>query len=263
MAKQTLKSSEIEARINELGQQIINQGEKITELQQQRDEAYKAGHLSDETINVVELGRQIEDAQTQLDEFRCELAHLLEDKLGAFSTEYHEVLADKQKEVITLQADLKEAYDLLEAEDTTQQLVEARKTIKQLQSDYNILAGTLEEAENDAAGKQADLDEKQKVLELAVKEKLAVEKERDEYKAKAERYYNWWKEEEEKNAKPFRILQTVITLLDALDDRIHDEDYYTCVSDAAKDDVRSLLITIENLVKGYDVDDKVVLSGKE
>lgn len=263
MAKQTLKSSEIEARINELGQQIINQGEKITELQQQRDDAYKAGPFSDEAMNVVELGRQIEDAQTQLDEFRCELAHLLEDKLGAFSTEYHEVLADKQKEVTDLQADLKEAYDLLEADDTTQQLVEARKAIKQLQSDYNTLAGTLDAYEQNIEEKQKAIDDKQRLLEFIAGEKLKLEEQLKEVEKKRDMYKEWWHDESKKNEKPFRVLQTVITLLDSLDDRIHDEDYYTCVNDAAKDDVRSLLITIENLVKGYDVEDKVVLSGKE
>lgn len=257
MAKQTLKSSEIEARINELGQQIIDQNAKITELISKREESYKAGPLSDEAMNVVELGRQIEDAQIQLIELHQELTSLVEDKLGAFSTEYHEVLADKQKEVITLQADLKEAYDLLEAEDTTQQLVEARKTIKQLQSDYNTLAGTLEEKED------ALCNEKEVSMFLA-KQKLEVEKERDEYKKDADRYKEWYEDECAKNKKPFRILQAVFTILDAFDDRIHANDefqHYTNI-DAVADDVRLTLLTCESLVKGFGVEYDIKLSDK-
>lgn len=258
MAKQTLKSSEIEARINELGQQIIDQNAKITALQQQRDEAYKAGPLSEGAMNVVELGRQIEEGAEELINLYKEYSYLKNDKLEAFSTEYHEVLADKQKEVITLQEDLKEAYDLLEAEDTTQQLVEARKAIKQLQSDYNTLAGTLEEKED------ALCNEKEVSMFLA-KQKLEIEKERDEATKKADLYRTWWKEEEALNEKPYRILQAVFTILDAFDDRIHNNDefqHYTCI-DAVADDVRSTLLTCESLVKGFGAEEKVKLSHKE
>lgn len=264
MAKQTLKFSEIETRINELGQQIIDQNAKITELQQKRDEAYNAGPLSEGAMNVVELGRQIEDAQQQLIEFKEELNNLLNDKLGAFSTEYHEVLADKQKEVTDLQEDLKEAYDLLEAEDTTQQLVEARKVIKQLQSDYNTLAGTLEEAENNVAEKQSAIDHEKEVSLFIAKQKLEVENERDEYKKEADRYKGWYEDERAKNKKPYRILQAVFTILDAFDDRIHANDefqHYTCI-DAVADDVRSTLLTCESLVRGFGVEYDIELSNK-
>lgn len=266
MANQAKKSSkEIEARINELGQQIIDQSNIITSLIQQRDEAYKAGPLSEDALNVVELGRRIEDAQLQLIEFHTELTNLASEKLGAYSTEYHEVLAGKQKEIADLQNDLLEAYSIIEEKDVLKQMHEARKTIKQLQSDYNTLAGTLDEYEKEIASKQDEIDHEKELTQFVIQQRGKVEKERDEATKKADLYRTWWKEEEALNEKPFRILQAVFTILDAFDDRIHSNDdyeYYTCI-DAVADDVRSTLITCESLVKGFGAEEKVKLSHKE
>lgn len=266
MANQEKKSSkEIEARINELGQQIIDQNAKITELQQKRDEAYKAGPLSEEAMNVVELGRQIEDAAEELINLYKEYSYLKNDKLEAYSTEYHEVLAGKQKEIADLQNDLLEAYSIIEEKDVLKQMHEARKTIKQLQSDYNTLAGTLDEYEKEIASKQDEIDRERELTQFVVQQRADIEKERDEATKKADLYRTWWKEEEALNEKPYRILQAVFTILDAFDDRIHSNDdyeYYTCI-DAVADDVRSTLITCESLVKGFGAEEKVKLSHKE
>lgn len=266
MANQEKKSSkEIEARINELGQQIIDQNVKIAELRQKREESYKAGPFSEEAMNVVELGRQIEEAAEQIINLYKEYSYLKNDKLEAFSTEYHEVLAGKQKEIADIQADLKEAYDIIDSDDNSKQLIEARKAIKNLQSDYNTLAGTLDEYEKEIASKQAEIDHEKEVTIFLAKQKLEIEKERDEAIKKTDLYRTWWKEEEALNEKPYRILQAVFTILDAFDDRIHNNDeyqHYTCI-DAVADDVRSTLLTCESLVKGFGAEDKVKLSHKE
>lgn len=96
------------------------------------------------------------------------------------------------------------------------------------------------------------------------KQKLEVEKERDEYKKDADRYKEWYEDERAKNKKPFRILQAVFTILDAFDDRIHANDefqHYTNI-DAVADDVRLTLLTCESLVKGFGVEYDIELSDK-